>query len=173
MKRRNKIVSMLMDKVPRRMHDGYVQTRSVNGSFVLAEIDSAQEIIDFLYGHRVFGEIGYDMRERMYNDIMAATTKNAAPGRRDRLLIKVRLEQAGNSSLHTPLAQLCTRHARMYAIVTDGQRNTKFDRNLSSSTMDAETIIELGADMPIISCYCPDDFEAVNFVYAVNGIKVE
>lgn len=175
MSKRNNIVSMLMEKVPRRNRDNYQSTGSMDGLLLLVELDNLSEIADFLCEHRVFGEISSDDRRRMFNDLKGAATEyQAEPHGRTTYLLKIRLVTTPETGgLHTPLAKLGVRYARMYAITKDGARHAKYDRNQSSSTMNVEKFLEEAVDLPTIKCHCPDDVAAEDFDYDVNGIKYE
>ena len=173
MNRRNKIVSMLMDKVPRKYREGYTPKNTMAGDLFLIELDDTGSIADFLASHNVFGEIESHLRRRMYDDLCANTVEHSLPGRRTTLLLKIRLHYNEREGLHTPLARLGMRFARMHGIAKDGVRNMTYDRNNSSSTMDMEKFLELAPDMKVVDCVCPDDLPPHTFDYNVNGIRVE
>lgn len=173
MKKRNNIVGLLMDKVPRKNRDGYEAKSDMAGDLLLIEIESSGEIVDFLSNHRVFSALSGTDRRKAFDAILDAAVEYIAPGYRPTLLLKVRLHSREGSSLFTPLAMLGMRYARMYAITKDGVRNMKYDRDMASNTMSVAKFIEIAPDMQTITCHCPDDLDPSTYTTEVNGIKVE
>lgn len=173
MKRRNNIVTMLMDKVPRKNREGYAPSSSMDGHLMLVELESSGDIADFLANHEVFSEISGQDRRRMYDTLCENALLHSMPGCRTTLLLKVRLSVTDDGRIFTPLAHLATKFGRMYVIALNGARNAKYDRDASSSTIDSATFLELAQDMPIITCVLPDGTSADQFTYQTNGAHVE
>ena len=171
--KRNKIVSLLMDMVPRKNRVGYVKGASMAGDLILCEIDDWSTVRNFLETHNVFGSIGEDNRDKNMIVLQDACLEYSPTGSWGyKILFKIRLHKNGNG-FKTMLSRLATRSCRMYTIVEDGVPNKAWDTNSTSSTMTRELLIELCEELPILDCKCPDGLDPNVYTHREHGLFIE
>lgn len=172
MKKRNNVIGLLMDKVPRRNKEGYAPTDSMDGHLMLVEIRSRGDIAEFVDNHVVFGKLRGNDRANIYQAILKNAVLRRAGGH-ECYIIKIRILCDDMGRMSTSLARLGTRYARMFTFVSNGAVNQRYDRGAESATINAAEIIEFARDMTTITCHCPDDLDPNAFDFAEHGVHAE
>lgn len=175
MSRRNNIINMLMDKVPRRNKDLPVTQSSNEGYFMLLELDDLGEIFNFMGRHRVYSELPHFHCDADYQTFVAAATEWQVPGNWGvSYLFKIRVKENDHGGLDTPFGALAMRHARMYVITHNGEFAPQYDRGMSSSsTISREQIIEESKMMPVLVSGITPNLDPEDFDPAVHCVRVE
>lgn len=173
--KKNNIVSLLMDKVPRKYREGYVQSEQ-NGAYILCEIKGYDSIRHFLENNRLFGQIGEDNRDEIMATILEAGVEYPIPGRwTPSLLLKIRLNERsdGGSGYWTALAGLGTRYCEMWTVINNGELHPAYAHNSNSQTMTVQTLLEVMADAPALACVADDNMDPVLYTAEKHGVYIE
>lgn len=175
MSQRNNIVSLLMDKVPRKNREGYVANQHLPGHFIICELPLYQTMREFLESHTVFGNCGENNRDLNMEVLCQAAVEHQIPGRwSGLLLLKIRLNNRSDGGFYTTLAGLGTRLATAWTVVDqDNQVYPQYIGNRPSAHMPWEQMIAIMEDAPVVNSTVPDDLNYDDYEHEVHGIFIE
>lgn len=178
--KRNNIVSLLMDKVPRRNKEGYDSVSLNTGAFIVFELEDFSDVYQFLRNHPVFGNIpGRYVDHFVHTMVDNATIHSHNEGglfgnTTVSYLFKFRIQPKAvlGNGYDTPVASL-TRHSKTWLIMVDGKIDQEFSgRARASRTIDQATLHEEGLALPILELGLPSGTDAGNYDHDTHKLRV-